>query len=59
MNRKKKNVKKPKEEVINIRCTTEQKTMLETIASHEGLGLSTWLLHVGILAAEERKTRRA
>jgi len=50
----KKNVKAPKEEVINVRCTSQQKQMLETIASKEGLGVSTWLLHEGLRAARER-----
>ena len=44
---KKKNVKIPKEEVVNVRMTTQQKTLLETVAAREGLGVSTWLLHEG------------
>jgi len=53
-----KNVRTSKEQVINIRCTTQQKTTLETVAAREGLGLSTWLLHVGLLAAQEREKGR-
>jgi uncharacterized protein (DUF1778 family) len=49
----------PKEEVVNLRCTTQQKKMLESVAAREGLGLSTWLLHVGLLAAQERQTKEA
>jgi hypothetical protein len=45
----KKNVKKPKEEVINVRLTTEQKQSLELAAASEGMGLSTWLLRLGIV----------
>lgn len=54
---KKKNVRIPKEEVINLRCTGQQKAALETVAAREGLGLSTWLLHVGLLAAQERQAK--
>ena len=53
MNRKK-NVKMPKEEVVNVRMTAQQKTLLETVAAREGLGVSTWLLHEGLRAAQER-----
>jgi uncharacterized protein (DUF1778 family) len=55
---KKKNTKIPKEEVINVRLTTQQKTTLETVAAREGLGLSTWLLHVGLLEAQKREEAR-
>ena len=51
----KKNIKLPKEENINVRCTTEQKKLLESVAAREGLGASTWLLHVGLRAAQERE----
>lgn len=51
----KKNVRQLKEHVINVRCTEPQRELLESIASSEGLGLSTWLLHVGIRMAQERK----
>jgi len=52
MGSKKKNIKAPKDHVINVRCTEGQKTVLETIASKHGLGLSSWLLHVGLVEAE-------
>ena len=55
---KKKKVKTTKERIINIRCTADQKSALEMVASREGLGLSTWLLHVGLLAAEDRRSRK-
>lgn len=51
----KKNVRTPKEEVINVRMTTQQKATLEAVAAREGLGLSTWLLHEGLRAAQERQ----
>lgn len=53
----KKNTRTPKEEIVNVRCTTQQKTMLDEVAAREGLGVSTWLLHVGLLAAQERQTK--
>lgn len=53
----KKNVKLPKGEVINVRCTEKQKLALEEVASREGLGVSTWLLHVGLRVAQERQTK--
>ena len=54
---KQKNAKASKEEVINVRCTSQQKDLLETIASREGLGVSTWLLHVGLRVAQDRSGR--
>jgi hypothetical protein len=51
----KKNVKKPKEEVINVRLTKEQKTLLEDVAARQGMGLSTWLLHLGLADAQTRQ----
>ena len=49
---KKKGVRvvKRKESVINVRMTDEQKEVLEGAAAREGLGLSTWLLHLGLVA---------
>jgi len=55
----KKNVKKPKEDIINVRCTTDQKNLLESIAASEGLGVSTWLLHTGLRVAKERQIEEA
>jgi uncharacterized protein (DUF1778 family) len=51
---KKKTVKAAKEEVVNVRMTSQQKATLEEIAAQEGLGISTWLLHEGLRAARER-----
>jgi hypothetical protein len=50
-----KNAKAPKEEIISVRCTSQQKVALEAIAAREGLGVSTWLLHVGLRVVQERK----
>lgn len=55
----KKNVKLLKEHVINVRCTDQQRELLESIANREGLGLSTWLLHVGLRVAQERQISSA
>jgi uncharacterized protein (DUF1778 family) len=57
---KKQNTRDPKEEVVNVRLTTKQKAALDAAAAREGLGLSTWLLRLGIIAAaasEERQER--
>ncbi len=55
MSKTKKNTKLAKDEVINVRLTTQQKSELEAVAAREGLGLSTWLLHVGLLEAQKRR----
>jgi len=52
---KKRNTRVNKEETISVRCTTQQKEMLEKIAAREGLGLSTWLLRLGLVEAQEKK----
>lgn len=57
MTRTKKSTKTQKEEVINVRCTTQQKATLEAIAARQGMGLSTWLLHLGVADAEERQAK--
>lgn len=51
----KENVKLLKEEVINVRCTKQQMGLLKEVAGREGLGVSSWLLHVGIREAQERQ----
>jgi HNH endonuclease len=38
----------PKDTCINVRCTKEQKSKIETIAWSQGLGASTWLLSLGL-----------
>ncbi len=47
----KKNVRTPKDEVINVRMTKQQKATLEAIAAREGLGLSTWILQAALSKA--------
>lgn len=50
MNKKK--IAKPlKEEIINVRCTGQQKVAIEAAAVRDGLGASTWLLQLGLRAA--------
>jgi len=44
-----------KEDVIRLRVTTEQKQTLTEAATRAGASLSTWLLSVGLHAAEERQ----
>lgn len=39
-----------KEAVIGVRCTEEQKAALEAKAKRRGLGVSTWLLSLGLSA---------
>ena len=58
MSKTKKNTRVPKEEVVNVRLTTQQKAELEAVAAREGLGLSTWLLHVGLIEAQKREEAR-
>ena len=43
-----------KEAHINVRLTDEQKAELARAATHDGLGVSSWLLTVGL--REARKT---
>lgn len=44
-----------KEDTIRLRVTTEQKQMLTNAAERAGASLSTWLLSVGLRAAQERQ----
>ncbi len=46
-----------KTEVISIKCTTQQKAMLDAVAAREGLGLSTWVLRLGLVAAQELEAK--
>jgi len=41
-----------KEEVVRLRCTEEQKNVLTEAAEKNGLGISGWLLMVGLRAAK-------
>lgn len=54
----KKNVRDPKEEVVNVRCTKRQKATLDAAAAQEGLGLSTWMLQAALIAAQAKEERR-
>lgn len=54
---RKKNVKESKDAVINVRCTSEQKATLEQVAAREGMGVSTWLLHLALVGARERQEK--
>jgi len=56
---KKKNTKVWKDEVINVRLTAGQKEELERVAATEGLGLSTWLLRLGLVEAQKKRTEEA
>lgn len=44
-----------KEDSIHIRVTAEQKQTLADAAERAGLGVSSWLLAIGLRAAEERQ----
>jgi uncharacterized protein (DUF1778 family) len=44
-----------KEDTIRLRVTTEQKQALVEAATLAGASLSTWLLSVGLRAAQERQ----
>jgi uncharacterized protein (DUF1778 family) len=50
--------KSSKECSISVRCTEEQKEVLEKIASQQGLGVSTWLLHTGLKVAQRQTASR-
>ena len=41
-----------KESVIPVRCTAEQKRTLEERAKARGMGVSTWLLNLGLSASD-------
>lgn len=45
------NVRQPKDEHLNVRCTADQKALIERAASRDGVGASTWLLQQGLRAA--------
>ena len=53
------NIKPIKACNINIRCTEQQKNILESIAIHEGMCVSTWLLQQGLRAERVERDRRA
>lgn len=41
-----------KEESIRLRCTEEQKEILVAAANRDGLGVSGWLLRLGLREAQ-------
>jgi hypothetical protein len=43
-----------KDEIIGVRCTSRQKAAIESVAKSEGMGASTWLLRLGLLAVETK-----
>ena len=50
----KKNARAQKDDNINVRCTTDQKAAIEKAAMSEGMGASTWLLRLGLVAVEAK-----
>ena len=48
------NKKVQKDDQINIRCTSQQKAIIERAAQSEGMGASTWLLRLGLVAVEAK-----
>ena len=44
-----------KDKSIQVRVTDEQKEILAKAATRSGLGLSSWLLAVGLRAAQENQ----
>ena len=50
--KRRKPAKDRKEAVIPVRCTEAQKLELAEKAKRRGLGLSTWLLTLGLAAGE-------
>lgn len=55
---RRRNQRAQKDEVVNVRMTIEQKKLLEPLAAKEGLGLSTWLLRLGLVAANQESVVR-
>ena len=47
-----------KEAVTNVRMTLEQQETLREAAAREGMGLSTWLLRLGLVEAETKRQAR-
>lgn len=47
-----------KDEVIPVRLTKDQKATLVTAAERRGVGVSTWLLMLGLAEAARDETRR-
>jgi uncharacterized protein (DUF1778 family) len=49
----KKNTFANKNDLINIRCTSQQKKAIETAAKRDGLGVSGWMLQLALRAVRE------
>lgn len=45
-----------KDAVIGVRMTSQQRATLEVLAERNGLGLSTWMLHVGLVIAQKESS---
>ncbi len=43
-----------KNAVVAIRCTRQQRDAIETAAAREGLAVSSWLLRIGLVTAQQR-----
>lgn len=54
---RRRNKRVQKEKVFNVRCTEEQKELLDEVAARQGMGISTWLLHLGLADAQTRQKR--
>lgn len=53
------NTKLLKEDHINVRCTTQQKEMIDKVAKRNGMGASTWLLSLGLRSVREDEAGRS
>ena len=47
-----------KEEMVPVRMTTDQKATLVAAAERRGLGLSTWLLTLGLREADADASKK-
>lgn len=41
-----------REEILRVRATTEQKNVIEAAAKASGIGVSSWLLQLGLREAK-------
>jgi len=53
------NSKKLKDDHINVRCTTQQKSLIETHAKRRGLGASSWMLSLCLEAIQREQQQEA
>ena len=47
-----------KTENINVRCTPDQKALIDSAAKHKGLPASTWMLSLILEAARDVQANR-